>query len=172
MRPRIPPGTRPSAPLRLTASTFVELTVTVFLLSVFAALAFPIFWGAMKSSTSHSDKTATQRAALTLSVVLPKLCEEVRPPYWESTDKVFLSSGTEWRARYWNGKEADYLILQKENDSRLRLMTPESSISIDHLNGLEIDWWKQEKRIIGFKVRWQNDNKTVGFHASWGSLIL
>lgn len=168
-----PPGTRGlRQQSRIPASTFVELVVTMFLLTVFAALAFPVFWGASKAKTSHSITAAAQRTRLSLSTILPRLCEEVRVPYWANRDKVFQSSGTEWKVYYRNGKDSDFLILRKESESRLGLVTSETNISIDNLNGLAVDWWKQEKRIIGFKVQWQQNNQTMEFHASWGSFIL
>ena len=157
---------------RLAASTFVELVVTIFLLTVFAALAFPVFWGASKANTSHSITAAAQRARLSLSTILPRLCEEVRPPYWTNPDKVFQSSGTEWKVYYRNGKDSDFLILRKESESRLSLATSDSNVSIDNLNGLAVDWWKQDKRIIGFRIQWLQDNQTMEFHAAWGSFIL
>jgi len=154
------------------ATTFVELVVTIFLLTAFAALVFPIFWGTSKATAAHAVDNAAQRAKLSLATLLPRLTEEVRPPYWENPDKVFQESGTEWKALYHNGKVDDFLTLRKEGESRLSLVTPEATLSIDNLPGLAVDWWKKDKEIVGFTVQWQQGRETMEFHASWGSFIL
>jgi len=167
------PGTRSAVRgRRLPAFTLVELVVTMLLLSIFAVMAFPVFWGASKASTSHSVTAAAQRAKLSLATVLPRFCDEVRPPYWEKADKVFQASGSEWKAFYYEGKESDFLIIRKAGASRLDLVTPEVTVSLDNLKEVSVDWWKQEKRVIGLKVQWRQGNQVMEFHASWGSFIL
>jgi hypothetical protein len=174
MRPRTPHGSRSHGPrsAALAASTFVELVVTIFLLTVFAALIFPVFWSTSRATTAHAMFNAVQRSKLSLATVLPRLTDEVRPPYWVSQEKVFLKAGTEWRALYRNGRADDFLVLRKEGDSRLSLVTSEGTLSIDNLPGLSIDWWEKNKRIIGVTVQWRQGTETMEFHASWGSFIL
>ena len=157
---------------RLPASTFVELVVTIFLLSAFAATAFPLFWGASKASASHSVSNAERRADLSVAMILPRFCDEVRPPYWANPDKVFQSAGNDLKAFYYNGKKEDFLILRKENDTRLALVTSDASVSIDNLSDLNVDWWTKEKKIVGVTVTWRRNGQTMEFHASWGSFIL
>jgi hypothetical protein len=107
------PGTRnPALPAgKVGASTFIELVVTIFLLTVFAALVFPIYWGTSKATAAHAIDNAAQRARLSLATILPRLTEDVRPPYWENPEKVFQESGTEWKAFYRNGMPNDFLTL-------------------------------------------------------------
>ena|GEM_PF-3531601 len=174
MQRHILPGTRNLfvRPGKVAATTFVELVVTIFLLTAFAALVFPIFWGTNKATAAHAVDNAAQRARLSLATLLPRLTEEVRPPYWENPGKVFQESGTEWKAFYRNGSVNDFLTLRKESESRLSLVTPEATLSIDNLPGLAVDWWKKDKEIVGFTVQWQQGRETMEFHASWGSFIL
>jgi hypothetical protein len=54
----------------------------------------------------------------------------------------------------------------------LSLVTPEASFFIDNLPGLAVDWWKKDKKIVGFTVQWRQGKETMEFHASWGSFIL
>ena len=171
-RPILPGTRKPSRPGKMTASTFVELVVTIFLLTAFAALVFPVFWGTSKATAAHAVDNAAQRARLSLATILPRLTEEVRPPYWENPDKVFRETGTEWRALYRNGRDDDFLTLKKESESRLSLVTPGAVFSIDNLPGLTVDWWKKDKKIVGFTVQWRQGRETMEFHASWGSFIL
>ncbi len=164
--------TAPLRPGKVAASTFVELVVTMFLLVLFASLAFPIFWSSAKATTSHSLDITAQRAKLTLATVLPRFSEQVRPPYWGNPDTVFQSSGSEWKAFYRNGDATDFLLLRKESESRLSLVTSDATVAIDNLPGLSVDWWIKDKRILGFTVHWQHHNEIQEFHAAWGSFIL
>lgn len=164
---RAPLGSRKAA-----GSTFVELVVTMLLLVLFASLAFPIFWSSAKASASQSVENAAQAARLSLASKLPRLAEEVRPPYWENPDKVFQGSANELKAFYFDGKDDGYLALRKESESRLSMTTSELTLSIDNLPGLALDWWKKDKRIIGFTVQWLQNDKIMEFHASCGSFLL
>jgi hypothetical protein len=150
----------------------VELVVTIFLLTLFAAIAFPILWSSAKANVAHSLETAAQRARLSVATVLPRLTEEIRLPYWQNPKKVFQSSGNELKVLYRNGQESEFLILRKEGGSRLSLVTSDASFSIDNLPGLAIDWWKKEDRIVGFTLHWRQGTETAEFHASWGSFLL
>lgn len=174
MQPSIPHGTRRQTSRQgaLVASTFVELVVTIFLLTVFAALVFPVFWSMSKASTSHAVENAAQQSKLTLVTILPRLAEEVRPPYWASQEKVFQQSGSECKVLYRNGKADDFLIFRKESDSSLSLVTTEETLSIDNLPGVTVDWWEKDERIVGVTVQWRQGRETVEFHAAWGSFIL
>jgi hypothetical protein len=171
---RVLPGTRlfrlPKG--RVSATTFVELVVTILLLVLFAAIAFPILWSSARANTAHSVETAAQRARLSVATLLPRLTEEVRPPYWENQGKVFQDSANEWKAFYRNGKESDFLIVRKEGESRLRLVTSDTSFLLDNLPELSVDWWKKKERIVGITVQWKQGVRTVEFHAAWGSFLL
>ncbi len=157
---------------RLSGSTFVELVVTIFLLAAFSSLLFTIFWATTKADVSHSALTASQESQLSVAAFLPRLTEEIHPPYWAGTDKVFQNQGSDWKVFYRNGEDANFLIVRKQSDSRLELITPDSSLSIGNLAGLSIDWWKKDGRIIGLSVQWHQGNDTVVFHSAWGSLVL
>ena len=174
MPPLIPRGIErgASGPGRLAATTFVELVVTIFLLVAFASLVFPLFWGSGRANASAAVENAAQRAELTLASVLPPLCEEVHPPYWARQESVFQASGTEWKALYYNGKEDEFLVVKKDGDSRLTLVTGDRTLSIGNLPGLSVDWWEKDKRIIGITVQWHRGSRTRQFHAAWGSLAL
>jgi hypothetical protein len=174
MQRHILPGTRNlfARPGKVAATTFVELVVTIFLLTAFAALVFTIFWGTSKVTAAHAVDNASQRARLSLATVLPRLTEEIRPPYWGNPGKVFQESGTEWKVLYRNGKVDDFLTLKKEGESRLSLVTADATLSIDNLPDLTVDWWKKDKEIVGFTVQWRQGKETMEFHASWGSFIL
>ncbi len=173
MPPRIPRGTsgapRPGA---LPGTTFVELVVTIFLLSAFAAVVFPIFWSASKASAASNAESAAQRSELSLVTVLTRLCAEVHPPYWADPQQVFLESGSELKALYRDGRKDDFLAVQKEGDSRLSLATAEVTVQIDNLPGLSVGWWEKDKRIIGITVQWQRGSEVREFHAAWGAFPL
>jgi len=174
MLPLIPRGTKPgpSGPGRLAATSFVELVVTIFLLVAFASLVFPLFWGSGRANAAAAVENAAQRAELTMASVLPPLCEQVRPPYWVRQESAFQASGTEWKAHYCNGREDESLVVKKEGDSRLTLVTGDRTLSIGNLPGLSVDWWEKDKRIIGITIRWHRGPRTRQFHAAWGSLAL
>jgi hypothetical protein len=151
----------------------VELAVTMFLLILFASLAFPIFWGTAKADTAHAVESAAQAARLSLAAYLPRLAEEVRPPYWENPEKVFQGSGgTELKAFYRDGAADGTLVFRKEGDARLAIVSSDSTLFIDNLPDLALDWWKKDDRIIGVTVQWKQQEKIMEFHASWGSFIL
>jgi hypothetical protein len=166
MQPRIRPGTR------VAASTFVELVVTMFLLVLFASLAFPLFWGATKASTAQALENTAQQSRLTLVSLLPRLSAEVLPPYWENPAEGFAISGAEYRADYFDGEGGSFLVLRKEGEARLVLATPKASFSIDNLPGLALDWWKKDGRTIGFMVTWRQGAKAMEFRSAWGSFPL
>ncbi len=170
----MPRGTEPwlRRPGRLAATTFVELVVTIFLLVVFAGLIFPLFWGSGRANAAAAVSNAAQRSELTLASVLPPLCDQVRPPYWARQESTFEVSGTEWKAGYYNGKKDGWLVVRRDGNSRLSLVTADRTVSIDNLPGLSVDWWEKDKRIIGITVQWRRGSETRQFHAAWGSLAL
>jgi hypothetical protein len=139
---------------------------------LFASLAFPIFWSTSKAATSHTLDITAQRATLLLATTLPRLSDEVRPPYWENPATVFQSSGSQWKAFYRNGSATDFLLLRKDSDSRLSLVTPDAVVTIDNLPGLSVEWWEKDSRILGFTVCWRHQNELRTFHASWGAFLL
>jgi len=157
---------------RLVASTFVELVATMLLLTLFAILGFSLYWGSAKASASQAMNNAVLQAKLSLATYLPRLAAEVRPPYWLSPDAVFQSSGNEWKASYLNGDRDDSLILRTDGPSRLSLITPRMSMTIDNLPDLAVDWWQKDGRIIGVTVHWRQGDGAVDFHAAWGTFIL
>jgi hypothetical protein len=157
---------------RASGSTFVELIVTMLLLVLFAVLAFPLYWSASKAGAAHGIDNAAQRARLTLASVLPRLTEDVRPPYWENQEKIFSSSGGELSACFYGGKKDDRLILRKAGDSRLSMTTPSMTLSIDDLKGLGLDWWTVDGRIVGLTVSWTRGSETMRFRAAWGAFTL
>jgi hypothetical protein len=174
MQHRIRPGidASPHKAGRLSGSTFIELVVTMLLLVLFAALAFPLYWSTNKATAAHEISDAAQRSRLSLVTFLPRLTNDVRPPYWENPDKVFSSSGDELTAQFYGGNKDESLKLRKESDSRLSLTTPSLTLSIDNLPGVAIDWWKKEDRIVGFTVSWRQGSDKEQFHAAWGSFTL
>ncbi len=173
MQRPIPIGTSASSlpPRRAAASTFVELVVTIFLLAAFSSLVFTLFWATTKADVAHTTVTAFQQARLLVAAYVPKLTDEIHPPYWVNQDRAFQNQGTDWKVFYRQGDPANFLIFRKKSDSRLDLVTPDSTLSIDNLPGLVLDWWKKDGRIIGVTVQWQGKETTV-FHAAWGSLVL
>jgi hypothetical protein len=174
MRSRIRPGIsgRGSDPGKVAASTFVELLATMLLLVLFASLAFPLLRGATRAGAAHDAENAVLQSRLSLATLLPRLTEEVRPPYWENPEKVFAGAGDEYRVAYGEGEGAFSLILRKDGDSRLILATSNADFMIDELPGLDLDWWKEGERIIGIRIRWRQDGETAEFHAAWASFPL
>ncbi len=174
MRPRTPSGTEPGVPRkgRLAATTFVEMVVTIFLLVAFAGLVLPLFWGSSRANAAAVVENAAQRSELTLASVLPRLCSEVRPPYWARQERVFQASGNEWKARFVNGREEGCLVVKREGDSRLSLATEDRTLSIGNLPGLAVDWWEKDERIIGITVQWRRGAELREFHAAWGAFAL
>ena len=85
---------------------------------------------------------------------------------------MFQGSANELKAFYFDGKDDGYLALRKESESRLSMTTSELTLSIDNLPGLALDWWKKDKRIIGFTVQWLQNDKIMEFHAACGSFLL
>ena len=169
MRRLIPIGTKPG---RLAGTTFVELVVTMFLLAAFSSLVFTLFWGTSKASAAHGSETAAEQSKLSLATYLPRLTEEVHPPYWANPDKVFENQGNDWKVYYRDGEDANFLIIRKKGDTQLDLVTPDATLSIKNLTGLSVDWWKKNDRIIGISVKWLEAKTPNEFHAAWGSLVL
>lgn len=174
MRSLIPHGISGRAPRigRVAASTFMELVVTMFLLVLFASFAFPLIWGTTRATAAHDLENAALRSKLSLVTLLPRLTEEVRPPYWENPEKLFVNAANEYKVEYGEGESAHSLIIRKESDARLSLATRESGFTIDNLPGLGLDWWKKDERIIGITVRWRQGDETAEFHSAWGSFPL
>jgi hypothetical protein len=153
-------------------STFVELVVTLFLLAAFSGLVFTLFWSTTRANVAHTAVTVSQQARMSVVIDLPRLTEEIHPPYWVDPDKVFENEGTDWKVYYRQGDQANFLILRQKSETRLDLVTPDSTLSIGNLPGLSVDWWKTGGRIIGFTVQWQQGRDVTVFHAAWGSLVL
>jgi hypothetical protein len=174
MRSLIPLGIsgRGPRPARVAASTFVELVVTMFLLVLFASLASPLLWGTTKAAAAHDLENAVLQSKLRLVTLLPRLTEELRPPYWENPEKLYVNAGNEYKVEYGEGALALSLIMRKESDSRLSLATRESYFTIDNLPGIGLDRWKKDERIIGITVRWRQGGETAEFHSAWGSFPL
>jgi hypothetical protein len=173
MRPRTQPGISPSAPGRLPGSTFIELVLMMLLIVLFAALAFPLYWSANKATLSLEANNALERSALTLATILPRLTAEIRPPYWESPDHIFASSGDALSVRFFGGSKDGVLNFRKDGDSRLVITTPTGSFAIGNLQGLSLGWWKtDDDRIVGIVAEWAQGRKKVQFHAAWGSYSL
>jgi hypothetical protein len=150
----------------------MELVVTMLLLSLFASLAFPLYWSANKAAAEQGMSNAAQAATLTLVTLLPSLTEEVRPPYWIGQDRLIEGSTSEWRVAYYRGDKDSLLVLRTEGESRLRLTAGGDAIVIDNLCGLRVDWWKKGERTIGFTVSWRRGAETQEFHAAFGGLPL
>ena len=161
----------PSGAPRLPGFTFVELIVTIFLLTAFSSLAFTLFWTSTKADMAHNALTAAQQARQAMAIYLHRLTEEIRIPYWANPDKVFQDQGSEWKVFYLNGDPDDFLILRL-HESGLDLVSKDSSLSINNLPNLSLDWWKKDGRIIGVLVHWLQGTETVAFHAAWGAQVL
>lgn len=165
MRRLTPIGIKPKW---LAGSTFVELVVTLFLLATFSILVFTLLWATSKASAAQGAESASEQSKLALATFLPRLTEQVHPPYWAREDKTFENTGNDWKAFFRDGQDSNFLILRKQGNTQLDLVTPDSTISIKNLPELVIQWWKKNDRIIGVSVKWANNE----FHAAWGSFLL
>jgi hypothetical protein len=159
-------------PGRVSASTFMELVVTMFLLVLFASIAFPILWSTTKATAAHALGNVAQQSRLSLVSMLPRFTEEVLPPYWENPGKVFACEGSEYKIAYLDGDRDGFLVLRKEGESRLSIATPKTILFIGNLPELALDWWKKDGRTIGITVKWRQGTDAMEFHSSWGSFTL
>jgi len=151
------------------ALTFVEVLVTMSLLLLFAALAYPVLYGVTKGYQAHRSANSALEARLSLTTRLAKLSSEILPPYWENMDSVFLHDGASWTARYWQGDPDKALVLSFDAPGRLRIVTPDGTLIFDHLPAIIVDWWKKDGRILGWQLQWQQDAPT--FHTAWGTQL-
>lgn len=174
MRPRCPPGSEGAAAEggRASGTAFVEAVVTMLLLALFAALAFPLYWSASKASAAQGLETAARRSELVLATALPRFTEAVRIPYWSKPESAFSESGSECSAAFYGGDSEARLALRKDGPSRLRITSPEGSLAIDGLPELGLAWWKKGERTIGITVSWSRGSERVELRSAWGSFPL
>jgi Tfp pilus assembly protein FimT len=150
------------------ALTFVEVIVTMALLLLFVALAYPFFYGIAKGYATHQTANAALESRLALTTRLAALARQVSLPYWENPDTVFVAQGTSWTVRYWQGDPDKTLVLAQESPGRLKVSTADGTLLFDHLPPLTVDWWKKDGRIVGWQVIWP---EAKPFHIAWGSFI-
>ena len=151
------------------ALTFVEAVVTMALLLLFAALAYPIFYSMTKGYATHHAANDALESKLALTTRLAAMAAQVAPPYWENPDTVFTREGSSWTVKYWQGDQDKTLVLTQESPSRLELSSDTGTMLFDHLSPLAVDWWKKDGRILGWQVTWPDGSKP--FHVAWGSFL-
>jgi len=150
------------------AYTFVEAIVTILLLLVFSALSFPILYGNGKALTAHAVTDSALESRLLLLTQLSQFTGRVKIPYWVNAKKPFEQSGDTWQVSYWDGNDQESLALSKRGGG-LVLKSPQSTLTIQHLPNLKLDWWTKDDRILGYTVQWSDGPQTTVFHAAWGA---
>lgn len=153
-------------PRGIRALTFVEVVVTISLLLLFAALAYPLLLTVTKGYASHHTANDALEAHLSVTTRLAALTAQVAVPYWESPADAYTQQGSTWTVKYWHGEPDQTLVLSQESPGRLKLTAGGGTLLFDHLPPVSIDWWKKDGRILGWQIQWPG---TKMFHAAWGS---
>lgn len=156
---------------RLPAFTFPEALTTIALMVIFASLGGVLFFqGNLLVNKLESRERFIQDKA-SMALYLPELCLSITPPGWVDPSGAYRQEGKRLILQYWEGDPRISLVLEGSEEG-LTVTSPRGTWWWRALGPVELEFWKEDGRIVGLVVKWTESGASKNLTLPWGAVPL